>query len=200
MRQETGRNSKNSETKASIRLASGGRFFSASILDEIADKSVIEVIIDTPRVTLVPATMVNALPLESLLAINGQAPLSNEVVVKSNNIDGRVAVIAIAKSAFDAISTSAEHVYFTTPLLNNSHYREKALVIEVVDGCCYFRLYNNGLIFAEALEITTAEDILFYTSQILDKTSMEQNIPIYIIGSTNSAKIVKKYYKKVICE
>ena len=58
MRQETGRNSKNSETKASIRLASGGRFFSASMLDEIADKSVIEVIIDTPRVTLVPATEV----------------------------------------------------------------------------------------------------------------------------------------------
>ena len=72
MRQVTGRSSNNSESKASIRLASGGRFFSASTLAGVVAEGGVDVIIDTARVTLIPEQMAGTTSPEQFLAITGQ--------------------------------------------------------------------------------------------------------------------------------
>lgn len=200
MRQVTGRSSNNSTTKASIRLASGGRFFSATNLSNVAENGDILVDVDTARVTLVTPQIASELSAADILAINGQTPLSGEVAVLSDEVDGKVAVIAINKAAYETLKELyAERLHFTTPLLLTSHSDEKALVIEVNDNNYYIRLYNNGLQVAEALELCSGEELLYYVANILDIAAV--NIPyIYIKGAAkDTVKLLKKYYK-VICE
>ena len=72
------------------------------------------------------------------------------------------------------------------------------MVIEVVDSICYIRLYDNGLKIAEAIEVSSPDELLFYVANIL-KISGLTNIPIYINGPKDTVKRIKKYYK-VICE
>ena len=199
MRLVTGRSSKNSTTKTSIRLTSGGRFFSASTLSGVADSGDITITVDTTRCTLIPSEMVGTLSTEQILSINGLAPHSDEVVVVSDAVEGKVAIIAIAKSAFDALSAlSGVTLHFTSPLLSTTHSTERAMAIEICDEICYIRLYNDGLKVAEALTISSTDELLYYVANILDITECN-DIPIYIIGSKDAAKKVKKYYK-VICE
>ena len=66
MRQVTGRSSNNSTNKASIRLASGGRFFSATNLGDVAENGDILVVVDTPRVTLVTPQIASELSAEDI--------------------------------------------------------------------------------------------------------------------------------------
>ena len=200
MRQVTGRSSNNSTTKASIRLASGGRFFSATNLGDVVESGDISVVVDTSRVTLVTPQIASELSAEDILAINGQALLSGEVAVVSEEVDGKIAVIAVDKAAFESLTnTYAERLHFTTPLLSASHSDEKALVIEVSDNNYYIRLYHGGLQVAEALELGSGEELLYYVANILEIAAV--NIPyIYIKGAAkDTIKLFKKYYK-VICE
>ena len=134
------------------------------------------------------------------MAINGQSLLTDEVAVLSNEVDGKVAVIAVNKSAYEQLSSRfGERLYFTTPLLSASHSDEVTLVIEVSDNNYYIRLYNNGHQVAEALELCSGEELLYYVANILEITAV--NIPyIYIRGAAkDTVKLLKKYYK-VICE
>lgn len=200
MRQVTGRSSNNSTIKASIRLASGGRFFSATKLDNVADKGDIVVTVDTPRVTLVTPQIATALSAEDILAINGQTLLSDEVAVLSDEVDGKIAVIAVYKSAYELLSEKfSERLHFSSPLLSTTHSEQKGLSIEVSENNYYIRLYNGGLQIAEALELTSADELLYYVANILEIT--QQPTPyIYISGANKECvKLLKKYYK-VICE
>ena len=200
MRQVTGRSSSNSTLKASIRLASGGRFFSATNLGNVAENGDVIVVVDTARVTLVTPQIASELSAEDILAINGQSLLTDEVAVLSNEVDGKVAVIAVNKSAYEQLSSRfGERLCFTTPLLSASHSDEVTLVIEVSDNNYYIRLYNNGLQVAEALELCSGEELLYYVANILEITAV--NIPyIYIRGAAkDTVNLLKKYYK-VICE
>lgn len=200
MRQVTGRSSNNSTLKASIRLASGGRFFSATNLGNVAENEDIIVDVDTVRVTLVTPQIASELSAEDILAINSQSPLSDEVAVLSDEVDGKIAVIAVNKSAYEQLNSRfGERLYFTTPLLSASHSDEVALAIEVSDNNYYIRLYNNGLQVAEALELRSGDELLYYVANILEIAAV--NIPyIYIKGAAkDTVKLLKKYYK-VICE
>lgn len=200
MRQVTGRSSNNSTIKASIRLASGGRFFSAINLSNVADKGDIVVTVDTPRVTLVTPQIAAALSAEDILAINGQALLSDEVAVLSDDVDGKIAVIAVYKGAYELLSEKfSERLHFSSPLLSTTHSEQKGLSIEVSENNYYIRLYNGGLQIAEALELTSADELLYYVANILEITQLPTPY-IYISGANKECvKLLKKYYK-VICE
>ena len=200
MRQVTGRSSSNSDNKASIRLASGGRFFSASTLGSVPKSGDIFVCIDTPRVTLLPVALTTNISAEQALAITGQAPQSDEIAIFSAPNEGVCAAMAVSKCCYDALSEQlGSRLKVITPLLSTTHSGEYCVVIELVDSICYLRLYNSTLQLAEALEIGGDDELLFYLANILEVTSTPTTIPIYIIGSHSSAKVLKKYYK-VVCE
>ena len=200
MRQVTGRSSNNSTIKASIRLASGGRFFSASMCNNVAENGDVVVMVDTPRTTLVTSQMATELTAEKILAINGQSLLSDEVAVFSNAVDGKVAAIAVNRNAYEQLSARfGDRLCFASALLSTDHADETAMVVEVAQNTYYIRLYNNGLQVAEALELYAAEELLYYVANILDIAAVK--IPyIYIKGAEKDCvKLLKKYYK-VICE
>lgn len=200
MRQVTGRSSSSSDNKASIRLASGGRFFSASTLGSIAESGDVVVCVDTPRVTLIPTAMASSLTAEQALSIVGLAPQGGEVAVYSISTEERCAAIAIDANAYAELSeTFGSRLKITTPLLSGCQNIVNHLAIEVTDNVAYIRHYTPGLKLAEALEITSAEELLFYVVNIYDSAAIPASTPIYIIGAKQYAKQLKKYYK-VICE
>ena len=200
MRQVTGRSSNNSDNKASIRLASGGRFFSASTLRSMPESGDVVVCVDTPRVTLLPVALAANISAEQALAVTGQAPQGDEIAVFSASVGDMCAAIAISERCYTALSEQlGSRLSVTTPLLSTTHSGEHCVVIELVDNICYLRLYNSTLQLAEALEVGSDDELLFYLANILDATSTPVTIPIYIIGPHSSAKMLKKYYK-VVCE
>ncbi len=200
MRQVTGRSSNNSESKASIRLASGGRFFSASTLAGIAEGADVDVIIDTARVTLVPQQMAESVSAERLLAITGQSPLTDEVAIFSDAVNEKVAVVAVNKDVYETLMSrlgSKMHIY--SPLQSDNYSHGRGLVIEVSENICYLRLYNNGLQLAEAVDVESYDELLYYVANILNLAKESNDIPMYIMGSNKAYKLLKKYYT-VICE
>ncbi len=181
----------------SIQVKLGGRSFSALDIAIAEDIEQVEFVIDTPRVTLAPRSEVSLDSASELLRIVGKPCRSNEQSVCSELQADIVAIMAIDTKALNTIVEKwGSRATFTTPLLNMRHSEELCLTIDVTDKVCYMRLFDGGLQQAEAFDATSAEDVLFLVTEWLQ----HRNIPIYIKGSADAAKILSKYYKQVICE
>ena len=86
-----------------------------------------------------------------------------------------------------------------SPLLDNRYSHGRGLAIEISESICYLRLYNNGLKVAEAIDVESYDELLYYVANILNISQESNDIPIYIIGPKKAYKLLKKYYT-VICE
>ena len=201
MRPVTGSNPAQSSNYVSIQLTLGGHSFSIATLPAEIDNSSkpLLCIVDTPRVTLIPAEIFDPSIASSYLALNGIACHKDEECVYSEACNGVVAVMAIASMALNELrSKFGERVHFTTPLLDSTHQEEKkALIISCSEHNTYLRLYNDGLRIAEAIETSSPNEILYYIARLSETTELGDT-PIYIIGSEATKKAVKKYYKNVI--
>ena len=197
MRQETGSNPISGNKKVSIQVKLGGLSFSADKIVVAEDIEQVEFIIDTPRVILAPREEVSLDTASELLHIVGKPCRSNEQSVCSELQSDIVAVIAIDGKALNAIvERCGSRASFTSPLLDMRHSEEECLTIDTTDKVCYLRLFNDGLQRGEAFEATTPEDVLYLVTEWLDNNAT----PIYIKGGTEVAKLLRKYYKQVICE
>ena len=201
MRPVTGSNPAQSSNYVSIQLTLGGHSFSIATLpaDVCNSSEPLLCVIDTPRVTLIPAEIFDSSIADSYLALNGITCRKDEKCVYSEACNGMVAVIAIASKALNELrSKFGERVHFTTPLLDSTHQEEKkALIISCSEHNTYLRLYNDGLRIAEAIETSSPNEILYYIARLSETTELGDT-PIYIIGSKATKKTVKKYYKNVI--
>ena len=181
----------------SIQVKLGGLSFSASKALVAEDAEAVEFVIDTPRVTLAPRQEISLDTAGELLRIVGKPCRANEQSVCSELQADIVAVMAIDKEALTSIVEKwGSRASFTSPLLDMSHSDEQCLTIYATEKVCYLHLFDGGLQRAEAIEATTAEDILYLTTEWLG----EKRIPIYIKGCTDCAKLLRKYYKEVVCE
>ena len=181
----------------SIQVKLGGRSFSAEEFSVAEDIEHIEFIIDTPRVTLVPREEISLENAEAILALAGKACHCNEQSVCSELQNDIVAIIAIDSKALESIVAKwGSRTSFSSPLLDMRHSDELCLTIDVSEQVCYMRLFDSDLQCAEANVATTAEDILYYAKQWLG----ERDIPIYIKNGTAQAKLLRKYFKRVVCE
>ena len=199
MRPETGSNLISANKKVSIQVKLGGRSFSTHGI-EIADNvERIEVIIDTTRVALAPRESISFDTAAELLRIVGKPCRSNEQSVCSEFQADIVAAIAIDGSALASIVERwGSRVTFISPLLDMRHSEEKCLTIDASEDVCYMRHFNNGLQRAEAFAISTAEDVLYLATEWLQQE--KKATPIYIKGEKATAKLLRKYFKQVICE
>ena len=199
MRQETGRNNMTlTNNKVSIQVKLGGRSFSAQDISVAENVEHIEVVIDTPRVTLAPRENVTLDTAAELLRIVGKPTLFNEQSVCSELQADIIAVMAIECSALASIVEQwGSRASFTSPLLDMRHSDEKCLTIDATNAVCYMRHFDNGLQRAEAYTISTADDVLYLATEWLHD---EKATPIYIKGSKEIAKLLRKYFKKVVCE
>ena len=197
MRQETGKsNPAQTTNKVSIQVKLGGRSFSASnVVANNAD--VVEFVIDTARVTLAPREEVSLDNASLLLALCGKACHINEQSVCSELQNEIVAIMAIDSEALTAIVDKwGDRASFSSPLLDMRHSDESCLTIDTSERVCYMRLFDNGLQRAEANIATTAEDVLYLVTEWLGGN----DTPIYIKGNTAAAKLLRKYFKRVVCE
>ena len=196
MRQETGSNPILNNNKVSIQVKLGGRSFSA---DKIAiDEGVeqVEFVIDTPRVVLAPQEEVSLDTASELLRIVGKPCRIDEQSVCSELQADIVAIMAIDAEALASIVEKwGSRASFTSPLLDMRHSEESCLTIDTTDKVCYMRLFDGGLQRAEAFDATTPEDVLYLVNEWLGNAT-----PIYIKGESATAKLLRKYYKQVICE
>ena len=197
MRQETGSNLTINNKKVSIQVKLGGLSFSADKIVVAEDIEQVEFVIDTPRVILAPRKEVSLDTASELLRIVGKPCRSNEQSVCSELQSDIVAVIAIDGKALSAIVERwGSRASFTSPLLDMRHSEEECLTIDATDKVCYLRLFRSGLQRAEAFDATTPEDVLYLVTEWLDNNTT----PIYIKGSAEVVKLLRKYYKQVICE
>ncbi len=197
MRQETGSNPNSTNKKVSIQVKLGGRSFSVDNFNEHRKAKQIEFIVDTPRVTLAPCEEVSSDTAQEILRLAGKPCRANEQYVCSERQGEMVAIIAIDSEALTAITKQwGSKISFSSPLLDMRHSEESCLIVKISEDVCYLHLFNAGLQRAEALDAATPEDILFHVTEWIGNA----NIPIYIIGKPEVAKLLRKYYKQVICE
>lgn len=198
MRQETGSNPILTDKKVSIQVTLGGRSFSADKIAIESDVTAIDVVIDTPRVTLVPRNEVSLDNASELLRVVGKPCLLNEQSVCSELQAEIVAVMAIDSNALASIVEKwGSRATFLSPLLDMRHNDEDCLTIDLSDKVCYMRLFEEGLQRAEAFDATTPEDVLYFVTEWLDEG---WDTPIYIKGSKVVAKLLRNYFKRVVCE
>ena len=197
MRQETGSNPISSNNKVSIQVKLGGRSFSADNIAVAEDVEQVEFVIDTPRVVLAPREKISLDTASELLRIVGKPCRSNEQSVCSELQADIVATMAIdADILASIIAKWGSSATFTSPLLDMRHSEESCLTIDTTDKVCYMRLFDGGLQRAEAHDATTPEDVLYLVAEWLS----DSTTPIYIKGNKEYAKLLRKYYKQVICE
>ncbi len=181
----------------SIQVKLGGRSFSAANLALTEEVEQVEFVVDTPRVVLAPRSEVSLDTASELLRIVGKPCHNNEQSVCSELQSEIVAVMAIdSETLCSIVALEGVQISFTSPLLDMRHSEENCLVLDISERVCYLRLFDNGLQRAEAFDAATAEDVLYVVNESLG----DRNIPIYIKGGGNSAKLLRKYYKRVICE
>ena len=182
----------------SIQVKLGGLSFSAEGVAVADDIEQVEFVIDTPRVLLAPREEVSLDCAGELLRLIGKPCRTSEQSVCSELQAEIVAVMAIDAKALNAIVERwGSRASFSSPLLDMRHCEENCLTIDISDRVCYLRLFDNGLQRAEAHNATNAEDVLYLVNEWL---SNEKGTPIYIKGGKECAKLLRKYYKQVICE
>ncbi len=208
MRQVTGSNPIPQQNEVSIRLNSGGHSFSADTLSALAQRAESEpnarivFVVDTPRVTLVPREEFSTEAMESYLAVCGIECLSDEIAIAVDADEPIMAVVAINRAAHESIIAKlGDKAKFTTPLLDDRHPEQHCVSISIGESVCYVRYQRpNELRFAEALTLGSDEDLLYYTMRIFEAESIALDTPIYINGSHSAVKLLKRYFKHVICE
>ena len=198
MRQVTGSNLTVNNKKVSIQVTLGGLSFSADKTTIAEDVESIEIVIDTPRVTLAPREEISIDSATELLRIAGKPCRSNEQSVCSELQADIVAAIAIDREALTSIVEKwGSRLSFTSPLLDMRHSDKRCITLDISKQVCYIRLFNDGLQYAEAATYSTAEDVLYFVNEA---SNGDNDIPIYIKGGNDIAKLLRRYYKVVICE
>lgn len=203
MKQETGNNTTAPNKDVSIQVNLGGHSFSASDLsaDLLQGDDNAGFVINTHKVTLVPrCDFEEALSTQYLAAV-GLACDESETTVCSEMQADTIAVMAIDRNALNAILAAlGTRAKFTSPLLAEQHDSGCNIAIRVTEGVAYFRIFDSALRLAEAVSVKSADDVLFYALQFAKATGLNTDTPIYIKGASHYGKLLKHYFKHVVCE
>lgn len=204
MKQETGNNLSEPAKIVSIRLVSGGHSFSVDTLPKRAfdDDATVEFSVSTHKCLLVPAEVFDAAEAEKYLAAEGIYCAGDERA--AYRIEGdKAAVMAVNAACLGQISAQfGGRAYITTPLLREYKAAGRELHIHTVGEVSYFKLYDGArLQYAEAAATADSDEILYYTTLISRAADLTAYI-IYISGDNaqKTAKLLKRYFKKVQCE
>ena len=186
MKQATGNNTAAARNDVSIQFNLGGHSFSASDLpaEVVAGTDDVLFTVCTHKVTLVPQEAFDEALSAQYLA--GAAT---------------VAVIAIDAALLDKVlAILGTRAKFTSPLLDKRHDEGRNLSIVIADDTAYYRLFDGSLRLAEAIRLQSADDVLFYALRFVETAGLGNDTNIYIRGSRSAARLLKRYFKRVVCE
>lgn len=203
MKQVTGNNTSAPSKDVSIQVNLGGHSFSASDIpaDVLHGEGNVEFVINTHKVTLVPQCAFEDVLSAEYLAAVGLECAENETTVCSEMQAPAIAVMAIDRNALNGIlSALGTRAKFTSPLLGEQHESGCNISVSIMEGVAYFRIFNSVLRLAEAVPVKSADDVLFYAHQFAMATRLDTDTPIYIKGASQYGKLLKHYFKHVVCE
>jgi hypothetical protein len=180
---------------------SGGHSFSSADLDAVrtATQPVIATVVST-KSTLVPVELFDKEHATDYLHEVGLYPTHNECVVYSEAKEGAVAVMAMSAKCCDALREVATHgLNFTSPLLEGDAL-DKGCAIHLEGNVLYVRIYDGGMLFAEAIECTNDADVLYYLATINEVYNL-YNMYARASGDTKRLlPLTKRIFKDIVCE
>ena len=204
MKQETGNNIPVDNKKMSIQLVLNGHLFSQTELKP-ADPQYqsVSVEIVTSKCVLVPKPIFKPDSADALLRLNGIYPDPQETIINAQPADSDiVAVMAVPVGLPEAVAAKyGPRAEFTSPLLRPAPKYNPAVWCLVTAGLAFIKVWNRGLRFAEVVPCATTDDLLYCLS-VLDASFHLDDYTIVLGGNTakETAKIVKKHFKRVVCE
>ncbi len=206
MKQVTGKtNSSTAIDKVSIRLALDGHSFSITGNREVTADTVVEVL--TPRTLLVPAELLASISnvekeMSELLAMAGLAMKSGECVIRGQESNGVVAIMALPQTALDQLLGQCKcKIRYTTPL-SEITAEGTTLRIHYVSSLLYIKVYReNRLQFAEVIPIAGEEDLLYLFERLETEFALKDFRAIISGEETKKLrKLLGKRFKEVVCE
>ena len=195
----------------SIQLTLSGHSFSRSDLPKLSngDEQMVEIEVVTERVMLVPIEVLDEKRAGEMMRIAGVALRDDEqVVVARDEKAGIAALMALPRT----LLSTAEERYgrnfeFTTPLLRIRVCTAPTAWLYLAQQLIYIKVWNDGkLRMAEVLPRTKPEDVLYYAATI-DKRFGLNGYRVIVAGAKaveaevrETAKLLNKFYNKVVCE
>ena len=180
--------SKPTVNKVSIWLESDGHTFSNGTEAEGGD--VREIVVNTFKTALVPEQYLDTEDSARHLRDIGISITTDELVVHSTPTNGIVAVMAVVGSTLATLREQYPNVTFTSPLLLGEPL-ERGTLLELRTNTLYVRIYDDGLRFAEAINIESEGDLLF-ALESLNRTYGIYNMYARAKGNTEAiARITK---------
>ncbi len=184
--------------EVSIRRVLDGHSFSEAERERLVQDAPTEVYIASPKSTLLPAEIVGNTTPDEWLRAAGYALGDDEVAICSAPNDGCVAVVAVSRLLAQTLAQMPKVVVRSLLLLDT--VAERGTVLTLYGGCLYVRYYDDGLRFADVVEVASDADICYYLQRI-DEVYNIYNIGVRITPENRGlAALCRRHFKRVICE
>lgn len=201
MRRATGSKSVSATKKVSIQLALDGHSFSVSGVPASGDGP-LDVEVLTPRTLLVPAALYRDGQAGMLLAAAGMPAETDDAIVRSDEQDAVVAVMAAGREAIEAVRAGAPAgVRFTTPLLEPIGGDVPAVRCRLAAGIAYIKVWDGSLRMAEAIPAASEEDMLCLFERLGGVFALRE-YRLYFAGdeACRLRRLLKNRFKETVCE
>lgn len=156
----------------------------------------------TPRTMLVPREAFAGELAASYLAAEGLAPLEGECAVWSDTQQQTVAVMAIDREVLDALHAKyGERLSFTSPLLHQPKFSGNAVWMMRCGSLLYVKVYRTILQLAEVIRAENDADVLYFVERLAG-IFPPADYELHVEGEGGAAlrKLLKGYYKRIVCE
>ncbi len=195
----------------SIQLTLSGHSFSRSDLPRLSnyDEQWVNIEVITERTMLAPIEVLDPEKANELMRVAG-INLDNEeqVVIVRDERAGIAALMALPRVLIATVEERyGDHFEFTTPLLRTRICTEPTAWLYLANELIYIKVWDGGkLRMAEVLPRKKEEDSLYYTAMI-DRRFGLNRFRVVVAGTKaaenevrSTAKLLNKFYKKVVCE
>lgn len=195
----------------SIQLTLSGHSFSRSDLPRLSniDEQGVNIEVITERTMLAPTEILNPEQAPELMRVAGFClDKEDQVVIAHDEKTGIAALMALPRVFVTTVEERyGDHYEFTTPLLRTRICTEPTAWLYLANGLIYIKVWDGGkLRMAEVLPRKKEEDSLYYAAMI-DRRFGLNSFRVVVSGTKavenevrSTAKLLNKFYKKVVCE
>ena len=195
----------------SIQLTLSGHSFSRSDLPRLSniDEQGVNIEVITERTMLAPTEILNPEQAAELMRVAGFClDKEDQVVIAHDEKTGIAALMALPRVLIATVEERYGDYYeFTTPLLRTRVCAEPTAWLYLANDLIYIKVWDGGkLRMAEVLPRKKEEDSLYYAAMI-DRRFGLNGFRVVVSGTKavenevrSTAKLLNKFYKKVVCE
>lgn len=195
----------------SIQLTLSGHSFSRSDLPRFSniDEQGVNIEVITERTMLAPTEILGPEQAPELMRVAGFClDKEDQVVIAHDEKTGIAALMALPRVLVATVEERyGDHYEFTTPLLRTRICTEPTAWLYLANDLIYIKVWGGGkLRMAEVLPRKKEEDSLYYAAMI-DRRFGLNDFRVVVSGTKavenevrSTAKLLNKFYKKVVCE